>query len=84
MEERNAPEILMVDADGVVVDRKLEEEDRVGGLVTSLALTLITNMIRDQILSILGNNATIQGIMHDNVTNQANQLSLSLQYNLQS
>ena len=54
VEERNAPEILMVDADGVVVDRKLEEEDRVGGLVTSLALTLITNMIRDQILSILG------------------------------
>ena len=55
VEERNdAAEIMLVDADGVVVDRKLEEEDRVGGLVTSLALTLITNMIRDQILSILG------------------------------
>ena len=56
-EERAEAEIMLVDADGVVLDRKLEEEDRVGGLVTSLALTLITNMIRDQILSILGDTA---------------------------
>ena len=47
-------EILMVDTDGAVVDRKLEVKDRVGGLVTGLAMTLITNMIRDQILNILG------------------------------
>ena len=55
VEDRDG-EILMVDTDGAVVDRKLEveEEDRVGGLVTGLAMTLITNMIRDQILNILG------------------------------
>ena len=53
VEDRDG-EILMVDTDGAVVDRKLEVEDRVGGLVTGLAMTLITNMIRDQILNILG------------------------------
>merc|ERR1712107_128631 len=53
-------EILMVDTAGAVVDRKMEveEEDRVGGLVTGLAMTLITNMIRDQILNILGITTT--------------------------
>ena len=53
-EERYEAEIMFVDAEGVVLDRKLEQEDRVGELMTSLALTLITNMIRDQIFSILG------------------------------
>ena len=53
VEDRDG-EILMVDTDGAVVDRKLEVKDRVGGLVTGLAMTLITNMIRDQILNILG------------------------------
>merc|ERR1719245_2070318 len=59
VEDRDG-EILMVDTDGAVVDRKLEveEEDRVGGLVTGLAMTLITNMIRDQILNILGITTT--------------------------
>merc|ERR1711868_107533 len=58
MGEDRDGEILMVDTDGAVVDRKLEVEDRVGGLVTGLAMTLITNMIRDQILNILGITTT--------------------------